>query len=244
VLRFLIAALFVISGSAQAASLLVNDRPYGTFAPYTYNGEEATQFSAYLDAAFDTVVVGGFNDLTAMNSYDAIWVSTGSYNDALSAQEMSNLATYASSGGRLFLQGENGSWGTWNPSIVGLTDATLDISSGVVTATLNAVGNHELVTGISNLQVLGSGSLSSLGSGTALFDVNVAGVWADNVFMLMDVNALEDDVLADLNNDNDLFAQNVAQWLATGTVVPVPAAVWLFGSALAGLGFVRRRTSE
>ncbi len=25
------------------------------------------------------------------------------------------------------------------------------------------------------------------------------------------------------------------------SVVPIPAAVWLFGSALAGLGFVRRR---
>jgi len=29
----------------------------------------------------------------------------------------------------------------------------------------------------------------------------------------------------------------------TATVVPVPAAVWLFGSALAGLGFLRRRVN-
>jgi len=32
-----------------------------------------------------------------------------------------------------------------------------------------------------------------------------------------------------------------SDWLFTATVVPVPAAVWLFGSALAGLGWMRRR---
>ncbi len=29
-----------------------------------------------------------------------------------------------------------------------------------------------------------------------------------------------------------------------GTVVPIPASVWLFGSALAGLGWLRRKRSR
>jgi hypothetical protein len=29
--------------------------------------------------------------------------------------------------------------------------------------------------------------------------------------------------------------------LVSGSVVPLPAAVWLFGSALAGLGWIRRK---
>lgn len=32
-------------------------------------------------------------------------------------------------------------------------------------------------------------------------------------------------------------------FLVTGTLVPVPAALWLFGSALAGLGWLRRKQS-
>lgn len=42
------------------------------------------------------------------------------------------------------------------------------------------------------------------------------------------------------------LTENTLQWAAGAgslTVVPVPAAVWLFGSALAGLGWCRRRQS-
>jgi hypothetical protein len=33
----------------------------------------------------------------------------------------------------------------------------------------------------------------------------------------------------------------IGTWLVRSTVVPIPAAVWLFGSALAGLGWLRRK---
>jgi len=41
----------------------------------------------------------------------------------------------------------------------------------------------------------------------------------------------------------DLFTTDYA-FSSTSSVVPIPAAVWLFGSALAGLGWMRRRTSR
>jgi len=37
------------------------------------------------------------------------------------------------------------------------------------------------------------------------------------------------------------ITERTLQWAAGATVVPIPAAVWLFGSALAGLGWFRRR---
>jgi hypothetical protein len=38
-------------------------------------------------------------------------------------------------------------------------------------------------------------------------------------------------------------SQSFAAWaVRDGDVVPIPAAVWLFGSALAGLGWIRRRS--
>jgi hypothetical protein len=37
------------------------------------------------------------------------------------------------------------------------------------------------------------------------------------------------------------LTENTLQWAAGMTVVPIPAAVWLFGSALAGLGWIRRK---
>ena len=47
------------------------------------------------------------------------------------------------------------------------------------------------------------------------------------------------------SSDSGQFGINTSAYLAADnfSVVPVPAAVWLFGSALAGLGWMRRRRS-
>ncbi|MBT8131510.1 MAG: VPLPA-CTERM sorting domain-containing protein [Gammaproteobacteria bacterium] len=37
------------------------------------------------------------------------------------------------------------------------------------------------------------------------------------------------------------ITERTLQWAAGASVVPLPAAVWLFGSALAGLGWLRRK---
>lgn len=45
-------------------------------------------------------------------------------------------------------------------------------------------------------------------------------------------------------NHSDSSHIAASDWLFTATVVPVPAAVWLFGSAIALLGFSRRKTTS
>lgn len=39
----------------------------------------------------------------------------------------------------------------------------------------------------------------------------------------------------------DISVSNIGTYLVRSSVVPIPAAVWLFGSALAGLGWMRRK---
>jgi len=39
----------------------------------------------------------------------------------------------------------------------------------------------------------------------------------------------------------DLFAQGSIDNIVVSNVVPLPAAVWLFGSALAGMGWLKRK---
>jgi hypothetical protein len=74
--------------------------------------------------------------------------------------------------------------------------------------------------------------------GVALFSDNFATLWSDNVLTILDVDAFNDTYWNDA--DNAVFAQNVADWIATP--VPVPPAVWLFGSGLVGLlGMARRQ---
>ena len=56
----------------------------------------------------------------------------------------------------------------------------------------------------------------------------------------------------DISNHNWLWNDNVTHYESlgywggeiVGSVVPVPAAVWLFGSALAGLGWIRRKQTQ
>ena len=41
----------------------------------------------------------------------------------------------------------------------------------------------------------------------------------------------------------EVIGSGIYDDFVVGTAVPVPAAVWLFGSALAGLGWFRRKTA-
>jgi hypothetical protein len=66
--------------------------------------------------------------------------------------------------------------------------------------------------------------------------------WLGNLSDAGGTVALETDVQTDLSYEINM--SNLAIRVITGgsiSAVPIPAAVWLFGSALAGLGWLRRR---
>jgi hypothetical protein len=239
-MRSFILASLLFAGSAQATSLLVSDQTY-IADKYTYGAANYQQFSGHLDNHFNQVDVGNFNDLTVMLGYDAIWVTLrGSNNSSLSALEASNLSSYIATGGKVLLQGEQGGWNEWNESILNLVGATA--SGSVSSNTLNALGGHPLLTEVDQIEVGSAGNISNPGAGVFLFDLAAAAVWGNNVLGIMDVNLFEDTRIG--TEDNTQFAMNSSRWLAAKVVLPIPAAVWLFGSALAGLiGFRRYRAA-
>ncbi len=80
-----------------------------------------------------------------------------------------------------------------------------------------------------------SGIVIDLQSPSAL-NITMTGTWSLDGF---DDTAGRLILTADSLGGDGLFTFSAS---GTVTAIPVPAAVWLFGSALAGLGFVRRRT--
>ncbi|MGI9309299.1 MAG: VPLPA-CTERM sorting domain-containing protein, partial [Gammaproteobacteria bacterium] len=62
------------------------------------------------------------------------------------------------------------------------------------------------------------------------FDVRFFGFISSDGFTTVEFRGIEND---GFGMDNVLYG--------SGTAVPIPAAVWLFGSALAGLGWMRRK---
>jgi hypothetical protein len=102
---------------------------------------------------------------------------------------------------------------------------------------LTAAWNDQL-----NIQVLGFNGETLLYDSTVLVNSDEP-TWFD--FSYAGIDRLEfssfggvDADSADGGSGNHFVMDN---FTFTSTVVPIPAAVWLFGSALAGLGWMRRR---
>jgi hypothetical protein len=245
-MRLIALILCMLAFQLQAASLLVNQNG----AAYNgYGPGGLAEFSSYLDNEFSTVSAGDLSNLNTMLTYDAIWVTVGNYGDGqeLTSGEVANLSAYAAAGGKVLLHGEHAAWDSWNQSILdvvggGSSTSVLDNTDG----SSFSITEHELLTGVDEIVAKTGGQIIDDGSVNLLFDSGVAGVWGDNVLAIMDVSMWTNVYTAEFLPlaDNDQFAQNTAQWLASSsTVVPIPAAVWLFGSGLGLLGWVRRKAT-
>lgn len=151
-----------------------------------------------------------------------------------------------------------------------MTSATLDITVETLTATdvmtkfaLAEEGDYRLTGTTSSVTATGTFTVdsdttafsdsNSLSAG-ALTVTDVLTEWTiTSMIDLGDTAGWEQDTAVMLTLDNDLTAESNAlgdsaliqkKFGAFGvevTIVPVPAAAWLFGSALALLGWVRRR---
>ena len=140
-------------------------------------------------------------------------------------------------------------------SLIGPWGTALGIGIGLLPTTSNAVSNTSLV-----LQMLGEGTqVGNLADVSARVGVDLSE--QDVGFALTDFACHEMDVidpasklklgrgidcLANITPDENggLTLTGVSIFLLPGgtiTAVPVPAAMWLFGSALGGLGWMRRR---
>jgi hypothetical protein len=113
---------------------------------------------------------------------------------------------------------------------------SLDIAAGTVEL-YNSSSSAAIFSNTVNGLSLNSTNFSGGGNNVTLgyiFDMNAAlldSILLDSIFSVSVQNS------SDVNSS---FGGSVAVGIAYN-IVPIPAAVWLFGSALAGLGWIRRR---
>jgi hypothetical protein len=227
--------------SSFGASILLSESSGNV--GFGYGFSSWSNFSTELDYAsgFGVTVVPSFENLTQMLESDALFLDQRWTSGSLSATELSNLATFISTGKRVVMVGENNFWTTWNNQILGLVGSS---HAGEYNGTTTPVFSHELTAGVTSVSV-GTAGLASISDGTALFDQNWATLWGSNqnVLTILDVNALDDTRWA----GNGTFARNVASWLSSpstpSTSVPDEGrTVALLGLVVVVLGALRRFT--
>jgi len=105
--------------------------------------------------------------------------------------------------------------------------------------TSNTVLAHDLTAGVSAIDVPAGGIAVG---GTSLFDVNVATLWDGvNLLSILDTNIFMDSYWG--NQDNAVFARNVAQGIANcggGQDIPEPTTLVMLALAGAGLALRKR----
>lgn len=234
----IISSALVLSVNANASSILVSNG--NTFA---YGLGNWSNMTAEMDGASggNIDITVNFESLTQMLNYDALWLDQRHTYGSLSVNEVNNITSFINTGRRVVMVGENDSWLGWNNQILGIVGSAYNADTS---GSISTVVSNEITSGVTSINAGGSAG-TALG-GTSLFSSNVVTLWGDgNVLTMLDAGICSDGRWA--AEDDATFCGNVANWVAASTVsaVPVPAAIWLFGSGLIALmGFAKRRQNK
>lgn len=214
-LLFMVFLLCLATSNASAMSVLSTPAYSGN---YGYGGTSWGNMTAALNAATSNHVdvVDNFENLPQMLTYDALWLNIRG--SPLTLTEYNNIQSFiATPGKRVVMIGENSDFTSWNQQIIGLNGGiyTNQEADGLATKFID----HELTTGLTTVFLPSSGVVNS--GGSALFTPNFATLWGDNVLTVLDYNVFGDDYWDD--NNNDVFATNVAYWIAGNSRQPESA---------------------
>jgi hypothetical protein len=231
------------SGVASAQTLYVNQTATTSGGlGYGYGNASWGAMTLALESIFGasniTVNEPDLSDLPTLLGYDRLWLDQRFVGGTLTATEIGNLMAFAATGRRMVMIGENSSWAPWNTQILGIVGGSFVGETG---GTDSPVIAHPITAGVGTVTLPTVGLASG---GTALFTANFATLWGPslNVLTILDVNIIGDDVLLE---DNEVFASNVAAWLAGPDVAAVPepgtVALTATGLVVVAVGTRRRR---
>jgi hypothetical protein len=206
------------TAGANATILVDQIDPY---LSYFVGGSNWTNFTADLAGEPGGYVLGNISNPADVAGASAVLVVLRQFTDTLSGIEIANLNSFLGTGKRVAIFGENGSWLSWDNSVLGFASlgaAYSNDSSDVVTPVIS----NSLTAGISSISLVAAG-IGSGGSGTSLFSEDVASLWRadNNLLTILDVNVVDS-----IGNGNSRFEQNVADWLGTSAVAVSEPSSW------------------
>lgn len=202
--------VLLVPTSAQAATLLLRETAF-TEEGLGYGKGDWEDMTELLDTAFggseNITVVEDF-ELETLTDYDSVWIDMGDFESELSEDEVDKIQAFIETGGRVVMVGENDLWTTWNNSILGVVNSSVDEETG---GTLDTAYDHALTESVSTVNIPTGGTADG---GLSLFTSAVATLWGDseNVLIMLDGNTWADTFIGD--EDNQRYAQNVANWIA------------------------------
>ena len=231
--------LLFADSDVRAVTLLVSEgrgditqiRGYGWFV--------WRNFTAAIDEAFSNqvTVVPDFNDLEQMLSHDALLLDLRLPTDTLGATEVANISTFAATGRRVLLMGDNDFFGAWNSQILAIVGGTY---AGEYDGIATRLVLNDITSDVPTLDIPLGGTVGMAVGGTELYEPNFATMWKDNlnVLTVLDANVWEDR-LWDVTNGGT-FGTNVARWLA-GVPEPTSALLAIMSATIAIASTHRRR---
>ena len=220
---FLLAVLLVSMSWAQP-TLLVNQYNWCGLSPTEcgsggYGGSDWAGTTSIINQVFGashvTVSTNPLTDINYLSGFTSLWVDLRLEGQTLSPAEVTVLQSYIAAGHRVVIVGENFFFQGWDNSILGLYGAAYTGSFGGTRTVSPVIPCDSLTANVTSLSLVSAGISSG---GTALFDTNVASLFApnQNLLIILDSNILdEQDGLA----GNRAFETNVANWLAGASYV-------------------------
>jgi len=237
--RLITLGLLLFLGSANATSILVV-------------GSSTDLINAAAANISATVSVGSITGTTDLSSFDMVFFRNGS--GTIAGDAAANLASWTNSGGGLYVELGAAFPGldySWVPTAGVTSTAGNDPSSDQVTI---ADPGSDIVQFTNNDELdswgyTGHGDFLTYGGLDVIITNDATGravtLAGDQGLGRVIYNNIDAACCGLTSSHGGPAAVNLLTgsfaYLAGATIVPVPAAVWLFGSALAGLGFLRRK---
>jgi hypothetical protein len=254
-IRWLLSALFlplVISANAHASSILISTYNYHSASDYS-DLQSSLEAAGHSVQFVDGTVSDSISDALGGGSYDQVFIFDVTTTNYMSSNDLSALSAFHNAASSMVLDTQSYNYLSWNRSdsngisfLTNVADEFANYGGGIylgadhgttwamnTNAVLSAFGMDTVTDSISS-------EITSYDASSPLFDGVDPTSWGNSSYGTA-ISGMQNGQLFDVLASDGTNALISASFVSA-SAVPVPAAVWLFGSGLLGLlGFSRQK---